>query len=135
MGIYVAPDPAQISPSGEDLRPPGRTTLRIVITTALVSGVRTLAYGDRVDPAKRVNHPAHRRIIEHSPLKPFVEVEGDGKARRKRRDLLRRDHLDDYLFRLNRHAGRRVDAAVSAGDETGMVTLDYLVTERSPLVL
>ena len=48
----------------------------------------------------------------------------------ERNDLLRKNELDDYIFRLNRHPGRRVDLALSTGAEVGGVTLDYLVAEN-----
>jgi hemolysin activation/secretion protein len=47
-------------------------------------------------------------------------------------DLLKKDALDDYVLRLNRQPGRRVDVAVSGTGEPGEVTLDYLVSESRP---
>ena len=129
LGVYVAPDPLDINEVGQDLRPAGRTALRLVITTAITSEVRTLAGGDRFDPADRVNNPSHQRIRDHSPTTPYSM--GDP----ERRDLLRKDLLDDYIFRLSRHPGRRVDVAISAADQIGGVSLDYLITENRPLVL
>jgi hemolysin activation/secretion protein len=129
VGVYVAPEPTQITPTGQDLRPDGRTNLRILITTGIVTDVRTLAQGTRIDPEERIDHPAHERIARLSPIRPAVEGE------KERDDLLRRDLLDDYVFQLSRHPGRRVDAALAPGQDPGTVSLDYLVTEQSPLVL
>ena len=131
FGVYVTPDPQDITPTGEDLRPEDRTALRILITTAVVTELRTLASGERIDPQARVNNPAHTRIRERSPIQPAVE----GEEPKQRKDLLRKDSLDDYIFYLSRHPGRRVDAALSPGLEVGTVALDYLVTENKPLVL
>ena len=65
--------------------------------------LRSVAFGDRMPEDWRVNHKAHRRIRDNSPLQPADRgIEGST-------DLLRRDLLEDYLFRLNRHPGRRVD--------------------------
>jgi hemolysin activation/secretion protein len=46
--------------------------------------------------------------------------------------LLDMDSLTRCRARLNRHPGRRVEAAVSATSETGEATLDYLVAESRP---
>ena len=129
LAVYVAPDPLDINEVGQDLRPPGRTALRLVITTGVTSEVRTLAAGKRFDPADRINNPAHQRIIDRSPATPYVP--GDP----ERRDLLHKDLLDNYIFRLSRHPGRRVDVALSGADQIGGVILDYHVTENRPLVL
>ncbi len=127
MGVYVAPDPRDLDAAGRDQRPPQRTALRIVITTAIVNDVRTLASGQRVKPEQRVDNPAHDRIRERSPIQPYSE--GD----ESRRDLLRKNRLDNYVFRLSRHPGRRVDVALSASEAPNAVTLDYLITENRPL--
>ena len=81
-------------------------------------------------------------------MQPAAETSGDensggveeeneaNKEERKegRKDLLRRDLLDNYIFRLNRHPGRRVDAAVSRSEQEGGIVLDYLITENRPLI-
>jgi hemolysin activation/secretion protein len=106
----------------------------ITIVTGVVSEIRTLASGDRIkDPAERLNHRHHRRILRDSPVQPGVPG----------RQLLNRDELDNYIFRLGRHPGRRVDVAVAPGelerDEEGRtvptISLDYIVTENKPLLL
>lgn len=129
MGVFVSPDLRDIDEFGRDLRDPAQRALRLSITTALISELRTLASGARIDPEERVDHRVHRRIRNLSPLQPYEEDEPE------RRDLLRKDQLDRYVYHLGRHPGRRVDAAVSAGFEPGTVTLDYYVTENRPLVL
>lgn len=113
---------------GRDLRPPGKTDLTILVKVGLVKEVRTLASGDRVPAAERVNNPAHRRIRVSSPIRP---VEGED-ASVGRPDLIRKDLLDDYLFRLNRHPGRHVNASLAPSEEPGGVVLDYLVSENRP---
>ena len=73
-------------------------------------------------PIPRINNPIHNAIRRNSP----VQAAGSpGTA------ALRRDLLDDYIFRFNRHPGRHVDVAVSAASEKdpGKVVLDYLVAE------
>ncbi len=133
IGIYAEPDPAQLRVvSGQiiDTRAPGDTTLRYLITTGIVTEVRTVAQGDRIDPNQAVDNPIHRRIIERSPIRPADQ------ATETSTDLLIGERIDDHVFFLNRHPGRRVDVAVAAtGEQPGAVSLDYLVTENRPWLL
>lgn len=135
LGVYVAPDPTQINEVGADVRPRGDTTLAVIVTTGILTEVRTVASGERVaeggeiEPADRINNPLHRRIIENSPIQPHSE------GNMERRDLLRKSELDRYLFHLGRHPGRRVDASVAAAQDVGGIALDYMVTENRPLVI
>jgi len=137
MGVYVAPDPAEIDPAtGADKRAADQRALTILVTTAVVGEVRTVGSGERVseggevEPDFRIDHPVHRRILRNSPLQPW-----DGDPAKPRTDLLRKDVLDEYLFFKSRHPGRRVDASVAPGEEPGTVVLDYMVTENRPLTL
>jgi len=126
LGIYVAPDPMQITEGGQDLRQAGETGLTILIAMGNVTQVRSLAHGERIDPEQRVNHPLHERIVQRSPIQPYAEPAA------VRSDLIRKDFLDDYTLFLSRHPGRRVDVALSAAPEIGSVNLDYLITETKP---
>lgn len=126
LGIYVAPDPTQIGDNGEDLRPADMTRLRVVVTLGVVTQVRSLAQGQRLDPQQRIDHPLHRYILEQSPVTRYDVEDAD------RRDLLRKDEIDRYVLFLSRHPGRRVDTAVAPSPEIGGVVLDYLITEVKP---
>lgn len=118
IGLFVAPADADIDPeNGDDLRE-GRSGMQLVVWTGRVGEVRTVAGGDRGLPEPRIDNPLHARIRRDSPVKK------DG--------LLRKDKMDDYLYRLNRQPGRHVDVAVSAGGQPGEVMLDYLVNENKP---
>lgn len=110
---------------GRDLRPEGNTEMRMIIRVGRVTEVRSLAFGDRIPFEERINNPAHAKIVANSPVQPSAKARGA-------QDLLRRDLLDEYLFRLNRHPGRRVDVAVAAAQEPGGVALDFLVSENRP---
>jgi hypothetical protein len=122
QGVVVVPDPQDIEPrSNADLRPPDRSALRLVIWTGQLEELRTFASGDRIPDAERIDNPAHQRIKDFSPVQPGGE-----------NSLLRKDLLDDYVFRLNRHPGRNVDIALSAANKPGGVYLDYLVAENKP---
>jgi len=127
LGVYVAPDDRDLDLDTErDLREAGNTTLRLVIKTARIRSVRTIATGNRIRNEWRIDNAVHRRIRELSPLQPTGALRGG------QTDLVREQVLDDYLFRLNRHPGRRVDAALApAGDGAG-IDVDFLVSESKP---
>lgn len=144
LGVYIAPDPFQIDETGRDLREDNQQALTLLVTTGIVTEVRTVASGERVDPKnlepeERINNPLHKSIIEDSPIQPKVEpIEGEAtedELEEMRTDLLQRNVLDRYLFHKSRHPGRRVDAAVAPAVEPGTISLDYMVTENRPLVL
>ena len=131
MGVFVTFDPDQISDDpqtrGQDLRPSGDRGLTIDIAVGRVQGIRTLASGERIPDEDRINHPAHRHIIDNAPLKP-ADDDGEG-------DLLWRKNLEEYFLYLSRHPGRNVEASVGAASQPGGVGLDFLVWESRPLSL
>lgn len=118
IGHLVTPVSTEIDFEGDrsDLRAPGNTTLTIQVWRATVDRVRSVGFGQKwYEREDNLDNPRHGWIREKSPLQ-----EGD---------LLRKPALDDRLAFLNRHPGRRVDAALSPTGEPGGVVLDYLVTE------
>jgi hemolysin activation/secretion protein len=126
-GVDVRPAARDIDLASErDLRPPDRDSLEIVVTVGRIDQVRTIAVGDRIKGDWRIDHELHNRIRETSPLQPTESSVDDAT------DLVDRRALEDYLFRLNRHAGRRVEAALSPAEEPGRVVLDYRVFESRP---
>ncbi len=132
IGVFVAPDPDEIE-EGEDLRDSDHTSLRLIVRTARVAQIRSLGSGSRVPMEDRINHPAHQGILDRSPLQASAKPAEEGQEP-VIGDLLRRDLLDDYVYRLNRHPGRRVDVAVSRAERPGGVVLDYLISENPPLL-
>lgn len=127
IAVFSHPAEDMIDPeTGDDLRDNKTSDLRLVVWTGWIEEVRTVSSGDRlakkIEQGKltRVNtdDSVSNRIREQSPVR-----EGD---------LVNRAMIDNYVFRLNRHPGRRVDVAVSPGTEPEAVTLDYLVTESKP---
>ncbi len=127
VGVYAAPDAGQLELASErDLRAAGDTTLRLVIDTARVRALRTIASGDRIQTEWHIDNVVHQRIRDQSPIQPTGAVQG------QQTDLVREDVLDDYLFRLNRHPGRRVDAALAPAEDGQGVALDFLVSESKP---
>ena len=127
-GVLVEPSSDQISSNGVDRRKEGDTGLTLRIFTVRATELHSIASGDRVPVEERVDSPVHRRILEHSPVQPYK----DGDPETQRYDLVRRDLLDSYALRLNRHPGRRVDVAVARGAEQGDVEIHYLVHESKP---
>jgi len=126
-GVDVRPSPVDFDLENErDLRPPGRDALAVVISVGRISQIRTVAVGDRVQGDWKIDNEIHTRIRESSPLQPAGVGDEDAT------DLLDRHALEDYLYRLNRHSGRRVEAALSPGEEPGKVVLDYRVLESKP---
>jgi hemolysin activation/secretion protein len=127
IGHFVEFHPEDIDPAtAADKRGGKRTELRLRVWTGKASMVRTISSGDRLasatksDPALRINSddPVHARIRAQTPVEEGA--------------LLRKDRLDDYVFRLNRHPGRHVDVALSPGENDEEVVVDYLVAEGKP---
>ncbi len=129
LGVFVAPDPEQISPMGVDYRQPGARGLNILITVGVVSEMRTLSSGARVPVEERVNHPLHGHVLRTSPIQPGPDVQPP------KTNLIRKDLLDNFIFLKSRHPGRRVEVAVAPSDDEGGVSLDYLVSENKPWVI
>jgi len=130
-GVFIAPDAKEIDArDSKDLREATKTELHLVVWTTVVKEARTIASGERIPPEERINNPAHARILKRSPVKPF-----EPGAPGVRGDLLRKDVLDAYLFRLNRDPGRRVDVAISSAGNPGEGTLDFLVSENKQWLL
>ena len=120
--LVVAPVQGEIERrSGRDLRPAGQTALTLAVYAGRVRDLKTFAAGERIPENERLDHPAHSRIAANSP------VQADGVN-----DLVRKDQLDAYAARLNRHPGRRVDIEISSGREAGAVNLDYMIAENRP---
>jgi hemolysin activation/secretion protein len=124
IGVFVVVDAKDIDSNDNDIRPADRTTLQLIIVTSRIRHIRTLATTD-TKGEDRVNLPQYRRILERSPLKAEGKAEG-------RMDMLNKNVLDNYVLRLNRQPGRRVDVAISGTDTPGEVNLDYLVSETRP---
>jgi hemolysin activation/secretion protein len=112
-----------------DVRPRGQTALTLKISSAIVSEVRSVAFGEAVPFEARLNNPRYQRIVDNSPVQVF-DPDDQG-----RYDLLRKDLLDDYVYRLNRHPGRRVDLGIAAADADNSLILDYYVNENRPWLI
>jgi hemolysin activation/secretion protein len=127
IGVFVVVDATEIDTSDNDIRPADHTTLQFIVVTSAVKQVRTVSIGENTSETNRVDNPRFASIKAHSPLQPASVTGGE-----HRQDLLRKDVLDEYVLRLNRQPGRRIDVAVSGTNEPGGVNLDYLVSETRP---
>jgi len=126
-GVDVRPAATDIDLEAErDLRPDGETALQIVVTVGRIKQLRTIAVGNRVKDDWKIDNEIHTQIRDGSPIQPTGVADGE------RTDLLDRERLEDYLYRLNRHPGRRVEAALSPASEPGGIVLDYRVAESKP---
>jgi hypothetical protein len=136
LGISVTPHPQDISPQAVDLRPEDRTTFRMVVRIAKVAELRTIASGDRLKDQEPINNPVHKRIVERAPLQTTAAAEAAqaaGEEDPAKEALMRKDRLDAYVHRLNRHPGRHVNAAVSpSAAQPGDVAVDLHVHEFKP---
>lgn len=126
-GVDVRPAETDIDLVSErDLRAAGRTALALVVHTGRIAQVRTIAVGDRIKTDWKIDNSLHEAIRLESPLQPVGEgLEGTT-------DLIDRERLEDYLYRVNRYGGRMVEAALSPGEAPGDVVLDYRVLESKP---
>lgn len=128
VGVFVVPDEADLDArTGEDKRPGARGPLTLVIHTTTVGEVASAGAGPRWEGVESANHAAHERIRRNSPMRVGADRESSS--------LMRKDLLDEYLARLNRRPGRRVDASMDTGAEPGTARLEYRIAEVKPWTL
>lgn len=122
-GVWVAFTDLESSAAGViDNRPADDHAAKLVIWASQIAEVRTLARGKRIKPELSINNPKHHRIISQSPLRPGNTPDEPG-------SLFSQDVLNNYLYGLSLHPGRRVEASIASAGQPGKVVLDYLVNE------
>lgn len=125
-GVWVAYTDLENSAAGVvDNRSADNQAAHMVIWASQVAEVRTLARGNRIKPQFSINNRKHRRIISRSPLHPGATPDEPG-------SLFNQDLLNDYLYGLSLHPGRRVEASIASAGQPGKVVLDFLVNESKP---
>jgi len=126
--VLAVPSPNDIDPQDlNDLRPHRNGTLHLFISIPTAATVRTVATGNRLgSSASRVNNSAYERIVQNSPVQANSDVTDETTP------FFNQQVVNDYVDRLNRQPGRRVDVALSAADAPDQYTLDYLVNEMKP---
>jgi hemolysin activation/secretion protein len=127
-GVLVVPSPNDIDPQDlSDLRPHRSGTLHLIISVPTAAEVRTVATGARYGGSKnRINNSHYNRIVENSPVQAKSQPTDDVTP------FFNETVVNDYVDRLNRQPGRRVDVALSAADAPDQYVLDYLVNEMKP---
>jgi hypothetical protein len=111
--------PGQINRAdAKDLRKNPEFTIGVFVGE--VAQIRSIAMSD--DLARRENLDQHEKLRDRSPIKPG--------------DPVKINELDDYVLRLNRHPGRRVDVSLAPYSDfregEAKLTLDYLVSQAKP---
>ncbi len=125
--VLAVPSPTDIDPQDlSDLRFRKKGTLHILVSVPTAGQVRTIASGDRIASNHRIDNPALKRIVHNSPVQATTE------PTKHSTPFFNQVAVNDYVDRLDRQPGRRVDVAISAADEPDQYTLDYLVNETKP---
>ncbi|MGD0767309.1 MAG: hypothetical protein ABSB42_03705 [Tepidisphaeraceae bacterium] len=126
--VLAVPSPSDIDPQDlADLRPRHKGTLHLLVSVPTAAQVRTVASGDRIPSSQpRVNNSKQARIIHNSPVQATTRPTANATP------FFDEKRVNDYVDRLNRQPGRRVDVAISAADQPDQYTLDYLVNEIKP---
>lgn len=126
--VLVVPSPNDIDPQDlSDLRPHRSGTLHLDISIPTAAEVRTVATGNRFGSSEdRINNSKYERIVNNSP------VQANSQPTDEVTPFFNEAVINDYVDRLNRQPGRRVDVALSAADAPDQYILDYLVNEMKP---
>jgi hypothetical protein len=113
-GVFASVDERDAKTGG---RGPGGA-LRFVVSVAEVGAGKTSRYRLPLQQGAEAQENLARDagLLARSPLQ-----EGG---------LLRKEDLQEYLDRLNRFTGRRVDVGVSAGEKPGSVDVNYVIREE-----
>jgi hemolysin activation/secretion protein len=122
--VYVDPSEIQGSTQLQDVRAGGDTDLHLVVLVGKVGQVHVAVSG-RKQP---MENELEARIRRNSP----VRAARSASTQPSDAALLKKNALDDYIFRLNRQPGRRVDATIAPGVDPGTIDLNYLVQESKP---
>jgi hemolysin activation/secretion protein len=117
-GIAVKVSPKDIDNKGRDLRYKKRGTLNLIISIAPITQVNTLAFAENITSTDNIDLDKHSKIKNASPVSQNA--------------LLRPDDINDYIYRLNRHSGRLVQARLRPGDSENTLDLEYLIAENKP---
>ena len=144
IGIYILAD---VNPrKGVDERDSSQGVIDVKVTVFIseVAKIRTIARkvsfrtskqevvmpkinDDDAPDGQPVKDPKHLWIKAKSPVYVSDPKKPGGPLEKPR--------LQNYLSRLNRYPGRRVDAAINATGEQGKVMLDYLIREQKNYVI
>jgi hypothetical protein len=126
--VLVVPSPNDIDPQDlTDLRSRRKGTLHLLVSVPTAAEIRTVASGDRISTSEpRIDNPKQKRILHNSPIQAATQPSEGASS------FFDEKKVNDYVDRLNRQPGRRVDVALSAADQPDQYTLDYLINEIKP---
>ncbi len=120
VSVNVVPSPADINWSSGDDKRKNTTRFKLVVYTGHITILETYNNSPGVAAEDRKNPERLARIAESDEIRAG--------------DLIYRDLLDDYMLRLNRRPGRRINAAIIPGrdakDPSG-VALQYQISEAA----
>jgi hemolysin activation/secretion protein len=139
MAVAVLPAATDVNDNGNDIRG-GRSELHMEVLTGTIAGVEVIPMTDPKETkpisqawAKSRQQAVAARIKAGSPAQPG--------------DLVKSEPIDRFVNRMNRHPGRRVDAAIAVADYPGRrgdekkpdavaganpVQLNYMLNEGKP---
>ncbi len=139
IGVYILADVNPRKGLDERDKAQGVIDVKITVFISEVAKIRTIARripykialpkinDDDAPDGQPVKDPKHLWIKEKSPVYVSDPKKPGGPLEKPR--------LQNYLSRLNRFPGRRVDAAINATGEQGKVMLDYLIKEQKNYII
>ena len=132
-GVVILPARGQIDfDELIDLRPNAHTKPQPLLIDIWVAKVVDLSIKTSNEKEQALT-PSQNRILKYSPIRPYSEQSDDPNSDvDNSTDIIASQELDDYLYLLNRHPGRRVDASIAPGGKPGDIALEYNVRENKP---
>ena len=132
-GVVILPASGQLDLKElVDLRPGARLKPMPLIIDIWVAQVVDVSIKSQAAQRKNLS-ASNSRIIANSPIQADnVETKNPNSDPGDSTDLIISQRLDDYLYMLNRHPGRRVDAAITPADKPGEIGLEYNVRQNKP---
>ncbi len=125
-GVVVQIAPDEIDSGGIDHRNFLTNRLTLVIRLAVVGELGTIKLDKKNLEGERNSEKRLDYILSNSPLQPSFSGEVE------EADLFSKEKLDAYVYFLNRHPNRRVDARVYSLYQENKVGVDYLISESKP---
>jgi hemolysin activation/secretion protein len=117
IGVYVN---AEL-----DFKEGGLDTVYFRVFVALCGQIETLTKSYFPGQFNK-NQYRYKKIRRNSPVKALALASDPQKS------VINKEKLDEYAFYLNRYPNRRVDIQLRPLDKSGLVGIDYVITEKRP---
>ncbi len=132
-GVVILPASGQLDMNNlNDLRPDAKQKPVPLIIDIWVARVANISVKSKNEKLENLS-PSSARILKYSPIRPSdAESQDPNIDLPDSTDLIISQKLDNYLYLLNRHPGRRVDAAIAPGSKPGDVDLEYNIRQNKP---